>query len=219
MAWKQVVGFNLSKMGKTSGLCLQNTRLAFGIPAKYASAKDAMYANQNAGTLHSMSSIPTNCAVPIFTSAGTYGHVMVYDRGTYYSDGRKVSAVNQNEYKWGETLNGVRIVEKVADPAPAPAKKTNEQIADEVIKGLWGVGADRKKRLTDAGYDYNAVQSIVNQKMGGGSSSSISYAVRKGDTLSGIAAKYGTTWQKIAADNNIANPNLIYPGQRLVINK
>lgn len=43
------------------------------------------------------------------------------------------------------------------------------------------------------------------------------YTVVAGDTLSGIAAKFGTTYQKIAADNNIANPNLIHPGQVLKI--
>lgn len=45
------------------------------------------------------------------------------------------------------------------------------------------------------------------------------YTVKSGDTLSDIAAKYGTTYQKIAADNGIKNPNLIYPGQVLTINK
>ena len=45
----------------------------------------------------------------------------------------------------------------------------------------------------------------------------IVYTVKKGDTLSGIAAKYGTTYQKIASDNGISNPNLIYPGQKLII--
>ena len=45
----------------------------------------------------------------------------------------------------------------------------------------------------------------------------IDYAVRAGDTLSGIAAQYGTSWQKIAEDNGLANPNLIFPGQRLKI--
>lgn len=44
------------------------------------------------------------------------------------------------------------------------------------------------------------------------------YTVVRGDTLSGIAAKYGTTYQKIAKDNNIPDPNKIYTGQRLVIN-
>lgn len=48
--------------------------------------------------------------------------------------------------------------------------------------------------------------------------SGTTYTVQKGDTLSGIAAKFGTTYQKIAADNGIANPNKIYPGQVLKIN-
>ena len=43
------------------------------------------------------------------------------------------------------------------------------------------------------------------------------YVVKSGDTLSGIAAKFGTTYQKIARDNNISNPNIIYPGQKLII--
>ncbi len=45
------------------------------------------------------------------------------------------------------------------------AKKTNTQIAQEVIDGKWGTGNDRKKRLQAAGYDYDAVQKIVNQKL------------------------------------------------------
>lgn len=50
---------------------------------------------------------------------------------------------------------------------PAPAQKTNDQIADEVIAGAWGNGEDRKNRLSAAGYDPTAVQAIVNQKLGG----------------------------------------------------
>lgn len=44
-------------------------------------------------------------------------------------------------------------------------KKSNEEIANEVIKGLWGNGADRKNKLQAAGYDYNAIQKIVNAKL------------------------------------------------------
>lgn len=47
----------------------------------------------------------------------------------------------------------------------------------------------------------------------------VTYTVKKGDTLAKIAAKYGTTYQKIAKDNGIGNPNLIYPGQKLKISK
>jgi LysM repeat protein len=43
------------------------------------------------------------------------------------------------------------------------------------------------------------------------------YTVKKGDTLSAIAKRYGTTYQKIAQDNGIKNVNLIYPGQQLII--
>lgn len=48
----------------------------------------------------------------------------------------------------------------------------------------------------------------------------IKYTVKKGDTLSGIAKKYNTTWQKIYEDNKSvigSNPNLIKPGQVLII--
>ena len=38
-----------------------------------------------------------------------------------------------------------------------------------------------------------------------------------GDTLSGIARLFNTTYQEIARMNNIANPNRIYPGQRLYL--
>ncbi|MBN1139211.1 MAG: LysM peptidoglycan-binding domain-containing protein [Anaerolineae bacterium] len=43
------------------------------------------------------------------------------------------------------------------------------------------------------------------------------HVVRAGETLSSIAARYGTTPQAIAAANNLANANYIYAGQRLTI--
>ena len=43
------------------------------------------------------------------------------------------------------------------------------------------------------------------------------YTVQRGDTLSEIARMFGTTVQEIAQINNIANPNLIFPGQVLKI--
>lgn len=43
------------------------------------------------------------------------------------------------------------------------------------------------------------------------------YTVKKGDTLSQIAAKYGTTYQAIAAYNGIKNPNVIRVGQKIKI--
>ena len=43
------------------------------------------------------------------------------------------------------------------------------------------------------------------------------YTVKKGDTLSAIAKQYGTTYQQLAKDNGISNPNLIYVGQKINI--
>lgn len=101
-------------------------------------------------------------------------------------------------------------------PQPQPSIKSNEELANEVIAGKWGNGEDRKNRLTQAGYDYYAVQSIVNQKLGAGKSSGAEYyTVQRGDNLTKIANRYGTTVNQLVAWNNIANPNLIYAGQKL----
>lgn len=46
------------------------------------------------------------------------------------------------------------------------------------------------------------------------------YVVKHGDTLSGIAGRYGTTWQKVYAANKGViggNPNVIRPGEKLRI--
>lgn len=43
------------------------------------------------------------------------------------------------------------------------------------------------------------------------------YLIMVGDTLSGIAARFGTTVDSLVALNNIENPDLIYPGQELTI--
>ena len=52
---------------------------------------------------------------------------------------------------------------------------------------------------------------------GGSTPSGQSYTVRSGDTLSGIAAQYGTTYTRLAQINGISNPDLIYPGQILKV--
>ena len=128
MALKQVQPFDLSKMGTKAGYCLQNVRLAFDIPPLYYDAKEAMLANQNAGTLHDISTLPDNVAVPVFVNVSSpYEHVEVSDHGTFYSDGKKLSnPYNQVFFGWGETLNDVRVVEYVEDPKPEPTPPSPE---------------------------------------------------------------------------------------------
>ena len=49
------------------------------------------------------------------------------------------------------------------------------------------------------------------------SNSTIIYRVKRGDTLSEIARNYGVTVNEIVSQNKIQNPNLIFPGQKLII--
>lgn len=97
-----------------------------------------------------------------------------------------------------------------------PVKKSVDELANEVWEGKWGNGEKRKERLTAAGYNYAAVQKRVEEI---NPHKAITYTVQRGDTLSAIARKYGTSVSKIVKDNGIKNPNLIYPGQKLTINK
>lgn len=162
MAWQQVRQFNINKMGKKAGWCLQNVRLGFGITSgKYPSAKADMQAQSKNGTLHHISTLPQNVAVPVYVdTTSIYEHVVVYDRGTWYGDGVKINAPNSKYvFGWGECCDGARVVEW------ANAKISNEEIAKEVINGLWGNGEIRKRKLIEAGYNYNLIQKLVNQMM------------------------------------------------------
>lgn len=160
MAWKQTRAFNLNKMGRNPGWCLQNVRLGFGITkGKYPSAKADMQSQINNKTLHHISSLPTNVAVPVYVdTVSPYEHVVVYDRGVWYSDGQKTKAPNAKYvFGWGEFCDGARVVEWVKDT------KTCDEIAREVIAGVWGNGEERRKRLTKAGYNYDTIQKAVNK--------------------------------------------------------
>lgn len=97
-----------------------------------------------------------------------------------------------------------------------PSRLSNEEMAKKVIAGEYGDYPERKTKLEAEGYNYEAIQKIVNQAYAS-SSSYQTYIVKSGDTLSGIGSKFGVSYQKIAADNNISNPNLIHPGQVLKI--
>ena len=83
-----------------------------------------------------------------------------------------------------------------------------ETLAKEVRTGKYGNGEVRKTVL---GKRYEEVQNRVN------ADGTIYYTVRSGETLSEIAARFGTSYQEIARLNQLANPNLIYAGQRLRI--
>ena len=93
--------------------------------------------------------------------------------------------------------------------------KTVAELAAEVIVGRWGNGAERRRRLTAAGHDYAAVQAEVNRLL----RPTVTYTVRRGDTLSAIARRFDTTVARLVKDNAIPDPDRIYAGQKLTIRK
>lgn len=121
----------------------------------------------------------------------------------------------------GATLSGkdgaghVAIVEKIIDEntiytsESAYNSSAFYNATRKNTNGRWGLGKSYKFR----GCIINpTIGDIHYQK-----SSYQVYTVKKGDTLIGIAKRYNTTYQKIAKDNNIKNPNLIRIGQKLKI--
>jgi GH25 family lysozyme M1 (1,4-beta-N-acetylmuramidase)/LysM repeat protein len=66
---------------------------------------------------------------------------------------------------WKKYANGKRGGGSAPAPTPAPVvptRKSNDEIATEVMRGAWGNGDDRKNRLAAAGYDYQTIQDIIN---------------------------------------------------------
>lgn len=75
---------------------------------------------------------------------------------------RKTALANAG-YDYSEVQN--RVNEKMGVGTSTPSKSIDE-IAAEIIRGEWGNGADRKQRLSDAGYDYSVIQGRVNELLG-----------------------------------------------------
>ena len=105
------------------------------------------------------------------------------------------------------------VNQKLSGKTNNASKKSNEEVANEVIKGNWGNGADRKNKLEAAGYDYNAIQAIVNSKLGSSTktkkvtATNGLYIRTKATTDSSkvIAVPYGHTVTVVS--ENVANAN------------
>lgn len=78
-------------------------------------------------------------------------------------EGNTSQQVARRSYAWND-----RRIMGVARPNYGQQKKvasskTPHQLAQEVLDRKWGNGAERKQRLTQAGYNYEAVQKAVNE--------------------------------------------------------
>lgn len=119
---------------------------------------------------------------------------------------------------------GKPVIGTTVPSLPTSVKKNNEEVAKEILARTcsdwrwneWGDRDVRINRLREAGYDYNAVQELVNN-LWNERNKVLFYTVQTGDTLSAIAGKHNTTWQQLALLNKLQNPNLIYPSMQLKI--
>lgn len=90
--------------------------------------------------------------------------------------------------------------------SPSQPEKSVGDLAAEVLAGMWGNGAERRERLTAAGYDYAAVQAEVNRRVA--AQTPRVHIVRQGDTLSALSRKYDTTVAEIVAKNRGRYPRI-----------
>ena len=164
--------------------CLAVAQKTFNVAPFAATAQIAWNWNN---TKHQDRNLPDGCFVPIWWTGGTgnYGHVAVAKRtGNHiqiwsspyrhkpyfdYFEGElnatidNVSRIYGVSYAgWTETMNTTRIVEWVNPPQ----LKSNEEIAAEVWQNKWGNGQDRINRLTSAGYDWKAIQALIDKGVG-----------------------------------------------------
>ncbi len=85
-------------------------------------------------------------------------------KGVWGNGAERKQRLTAAGYNYTEIQNEVN---RLVSNKPVQNKKSDTEIAKEVIKGLWGNGAERKSKLTAAGYNYSKVQSIVNSMLKG----------------------------------------------------
>ena len=71
--------------------------------------------------------------------------------------------------------------------------------------------------INNMGYDPDTVQREVNRQLSQNEAPAEYYVVQENDTLSEIAKRFATTYLELAAWNGIADPNMIYVGQKIRI--
>ena len=159
-----------------------------------------------------------------------------------YSDGTLVGQVPEEYRPWstGPTGDAGSVTVETQDSSGAPnwsidarAKEKLAQLMAD-LSNRYGWGELKRGTNVRVHQDFNntacpgpdmlaslpGIIARANEIRRGGSTPAPSggtYTVAKGDTLSSIAKKYGVTRQKLQELNKLANPNVIKPGQKLVV--
>lgn len=171
---------------------------------------------------------PTPEQMPFGTGAWGFWAIWQYSSSAGTLD-RDIANMDENAWRAYAARNGeTPHIDPTPAPAPAPAPdyQTYTVVSGDTLSNIAArFGTTYQKIAQDNGIANvdlifpGTVLRIYGGGGGGGQSSprTVTHVVQAGETLSGIAAQYGTTYQKIAADNGIPNPDYIQAGQVLTI--
>lgn len=136
---------------------------------KYNASQDVSASGMYNKSIHKgdMSTFPAINGTLVYKNYGNrISHVGIYcvDGYVYEAKGHEYGVIKtpyrQSDWVLWSLCPYIDYCEHVNNDDSS--KKSNETIAREVLQGIWGNGSDRKERLTKAGYDYTAIQNIVN---------------------------------------------------------
>ena len=185
------------------------------------------YTDEWCDTAVSAAAIQAGCVDLIGTECGCEKHIEIFkEKGIWIEDGTIVPLPGDIIlYNWDCQVqpndgysDHIGYVESVSGQMITVMEGNyNEEVAGEVIQGKYGNGGERRKKLCDMGYDPDAVQREVNRQLSQNEAPAEYYVVQENDTLSEIAKRFATTYLELAAWNGIADPNMIYVGQKIRI--
>lgn len=242
--------------GKAHAAAAQREINRLGLPANsvvyFAADWDASAAEQPAidDYLNGAASIIGRDRVGLYGSADVMTRTMASKTAKWFwqtyawSRGRVQEGIHLYQYSNGENINGAvdfnrtsldnygqvskagSIAPSVPTPQqPAPAAGTYTVVSGDTLSGIAARYGTTVAALASLNGIANPNLINVGQvlRLSGGSApapapaAAGTYKVQPGDTLSGIAQRYGTSWQTLAAINGLANPNFITVGQVLKV--
>lgn len=155
----------------------------------------------------------------------SYAHIV------QYTSKGSVAGISGNVDRDYSVRDYPEIIADEKTPEPEEPERPDTAYTVYTVKSgdtLWGIGEKygvpyrtiaQYNGISDPSLIYPGQEIKIPGAGGGSGSETVTYTVKAGDTLSEIGEKFGVSYKKIAADNGISDPNLIYPGQVLKIIK
>lgn len=215
-------GYGISDLGIDNAAAWQWTDNGLGMSVDTSYDFDGAFTigTSNAGSVPEVS-------VPAPQPVEHVGHPAT---GTYtVQPGDTLSAIAN---KYGTTYQNLAAINGIGDPnqiwpgqvlkvtGTASQESTYYVQAGDTLSAIANKFGTTVSNLVSLNHISNPNVIYVGQKIYVGEASqgqSNAYTVQAGDTLSGIAAKFGATWRALASKNGLADPNVIYVGQTLMI--